>query len=106
MAVLRALYLWSGRRYHRELLRRELRRIGLTLAAERQAQMNTTNDFGFSKEHGRKMEAGWRPVPRVAGGTGSPKDHGGEDFPPTLGAVGEAGTSFIGIKHRARLGRV
>lgn len=26
--VLRALYLWSGRHYHRELLRRELWRIG------------------------------------------------------------------------------
>lgn len=38
MALLRALYLWSKRNYHRALLRRELRRIGRTLAKEEGAR--------------------------------------------------------------------
>ena len=33
--VLRGLYLWSGRHYHRELLRRELWRIGRKAAEAR-----------------------------------------------------------------------
>ena len=65
VALLRTVYLWSGRRYRRELLRRELRRIGLTLAAERhrgqpgQDYIRST-EAGGGAASGRLEAGGWR----------------------------------------------
>ena len=45
--LLRAVHLWTGRQYRRALIRRELRRIGREILAERRA-----------KERGEKLELG------------------------------------------------
>ena len=36
--LLRAVHLWTGRQYRRAVIRRELRRIGRQIAAERKAR--------------------------------------------------------------------
>lgn len=36
--LLRAMHVWTGRRYHRAVIRRELKRIGRKIAAERRAR--------------------------------------------------------------------
>ena len=38
VALLRAVHLWTGRHYRRAMIRRELRRIGRQMAAERSAR--------------------------------------------------------------------
>ena len=38
VGLLRAVHLWTGRQYRRALIRRELRRIGRQMVAERRAR--------------------------------------------------------------------
>ncbi len=55
MDLLRAVHMWTGRQYRRALIRRELRRIGREILAERRA-----------KERGEKPEIG-KQKPGVKG---------------------------------------
>ena len=63
--ALRALYLWSGRHYRREVLRRQLWRIG-PQAAEAQGHRALSCGAVASVRHGRKSHAwlGGREQPR------------------------------------------
>jgi Arc/MetJ family transcription regulator len=55
--VLRAVYLWSGRHYHRELLRRELWRIGRK-AVEAQRHRGPNSGSVVSVRHGQSLTPG------------------------------------------------
>ena len=55
--LLRAVYLWSGRHYHRELLRRELWRIGRK-AVEAQRHRGPSCGAVVSVRHGQSLTPG------------------------------------------------
>ena len=55
--LLRAVYLWIGRHYHRELLRRELWRIGRQ-AAVSQRHRGPSCGSGLSVRHGQTLTPG------------------------------------------------
>jgi hypothetical protein len=55
--VLRGLYLWSGRHFHREVLRRELWRIGRK-AAEAQRHREVSCGSVVSVRHGQSLTPG------------------------------------------------
>ena len=59
LGLLRAVNLWSGRHYRRAVLRRELRRIGREIVAERKA-----------REQGEKLKSGKRKAEIRALGVG------------------------------------